>query len=51
MPEKTSFIIPYRILRALADKYSMNIENLVKVFTKGLMDGAAQKDGSQKSGR
>ncbi len=41
--------IPYDILESLADRYSMSVSNILKVYMKGLSDGLRDRDlGSQK---
>ena len=37
--EKADLNIPYDILEAIADRYSMNIESLIKTYTAGLISG------------
>ena len=42
--------IPYDILEIIADKYSMDVEALVKVYTKGLVSGVRSQSGNQGDG-
>ncbi len=37
--DENELVVPYDILEALAEKYSMEPDRLVKVYMKGLMDG------------
>ena len=42
--EKCELSIPYDILEALAEKYSMDPEALMKVYTRGLIDAVKEKE-------
>ncbi len=49
--QKYELGMPYDILEDLAGMYSMKTERLVKVYTKGLVDGINERDRIRKQGK